>query len=72
MDVTPDIANHRRFVLDTFVNIMPQYRPAHRVGTATQDGSRRYAEIDRRTTLDDWSIAVQAARDAGLWRFDPK
>jgi putative pyruvate formate lyase activating enzyme len=57
---------------DTFVNIMPQYRPAHKVGRIAEDGGCAYAEINRRPTLDELKAAYQAARDAGLWRFDQR
>lgn len=49
---------------DTYVNIMGQYRPAHRVGGA------RFAEIDRRPTGAELREAQHLARAAGLWRFD--
>jgi len=49
---------------DTYVNIMDQYYPAGRVN------SRSYGEINRRLRTDEYEAAVQAARDAGLWRFD--
>ena len=56
---------------DTYVNLMGQYRPANRVGTRGSDGSaRQYAEIDRPVTADEMSAAYEAARHAGLWRFD--
>jgi putative pyruvate formate lyase activating enzyme len=55
---------------DTFVNIMGQYRPEHHVGQVTKDGKRRYAEIDRRPSAEDMDAAYEAARGAGLWRFD--
>ena len=48
---------------DTYVNVMAQYHPAHRVGP-------RYADIDRRPTQREIMSVVQAGRDAGLWRFD--
>ena len=50
---------------DTFVNIMGQYRPEHRVGPDT-----RYALINRRPRPDELKEAHAAARRAGLWRFD--
>ena len=59
---------------DTYVNIMAQYRPAYEVGhvavAGPQAGRPRYAEIDRRPTSAELEAAYQAARDAGLWRFD--
>jgi len=59
---------------DTFVNIMGQYRPAYQVGTDAGEeddaGAVRYAEINRRPAQSELDAAYQAARDAGLWRFD--
>jgi putative pyruvate formate lyase activating enzyme len=57
---------------DTFVNIMPQYRPAHEVGRIDQDGEPKYAEINRGLTVNDLAAAHDAARNAGLWRFDER
>ena len=42
----------------TYVNVMPQYRPA---GLA-----RRYPEIDRPVTVEEYQAAVEAADGAGL------
>lgn len=55
---------------DTFVNIMEQYRPCHRVGTPDGTGCRQFGEIDRRPTPDEFEAVYGAARQAGLWRFD--
>ena len=52
---------------DTYVNIMGQYRPEHRVV-----GSDRYSDIDRRPTRREIDAVYSAARDAGLWRFDER
>ncbi len=52
---------------DTYVNIMGQYRPEHRVPR-----SERYADIDRRPHRDEMQAAFAAARHAGLWRFDER
>ena len=57
---------------DTFVNIMGQYRPAYEVGRIAQDDEPKYAEIDRCPTLDELKAAYEAARNAGLWRFDQR
>ena len=51
----------------TYVNVMAQYRPAHRV-----PGSRRYRDIDRRPTGREVSAARAAARAAGLHRLDAR
>jgi putative pyruvate formate lyase activating enzyme len=55
---------------DTWVNVMAQYRPAHRVGERRQRGERPYAAIDRRPRSAELAAAHAAARASGLWRFD--
>ena len=55
---------------DTFVNIMAQYRPAHRVGRG--DSAAAYEDIDRRPSQQELKHAYAAARAAGLWRFDDR
>jgi putative pyruvate formate lyase activating enzyme len=55
---------------DTFVNIMAQYHPDHRVGTRAPDGTVLYPELNRRVTRDEMEEAYACAREAGLWRFD--
>jgi putative pyruvate formate lyase activating enzyme len=59
---------------DTFINIMAQYRPAHRVGAArkTEEGvsAASYDEINRRPTTNEILNAYELASRAGLWRFD--
>jgi putative pyruvate formate lyase activating enzyme len=59
---------------DTFVNIMGQYRPEHLVGRMSEDpnaaGGVRYPKINRRPTREEIESAYEAARKAGLWRFD--
>jgi len=57
---------------DTHVNVMGQYRPAHRVGELDRRGEARYAAIDRPTRSDEVSRALDAARAVGLWRFDER
>ena len=52
---------------DTYVNIMGQYRPEHRV-----PGAERYADIDRRPGRQEMAAVFEAARTAGLWRFDKR
>lgn len=52
---------------DTYVNIMSQYRPEHRV-----PGNPRYADIDRRPLPAEVAAVYRHARDAGLWRFDQR
>ena len=50
---------------DTYLNIMNQYRPDHRVPR-----NPRYADIDRRVSPAEMEAAYEAARRAGLWRLD--
>jgi putative pyruvate formate lyase activating enzyme len=54
---------------DTFVNIMGQYHPAHRVGEPQAEGGASFAEIGRRPTRTELHEAYEAARRAGLGRF---
>ena len=61
---------------DTYVNIMSQYRPKYEVGGIVQEGRNagyvRYAEISHRAEDDAIESAHEAARTAGLWRFDER
>ncbi|MBN2171006.1 MAG: radical SAM protein [Candidatus Krumholzibacteriota bacterium] len=54
---------------DTALNLMGQYRPAHRVGTPDGAGGRRFAELDRPPSASEMASARAAAAAAGLWRF---
>ncbi len=53
----------REVSADTFVNIMGQYRPAHRVSRAS------YEEINRRPTSGEVEAVWRQAQGVGLWRF---
>ncbi|MBN2369628.1 MAG: radical SAM protein [Vicinamibacteria bacterium] len=57
---------------DTYVNVMAQYHPAHRVGAPDSDGRRRFMDIDRTPRSSEIAEAHAAACRAGLWRFDEK
>jgi len=57
---------------DTYVNIMGQYRPDYRVGTADKSGHKKYEEINRNPEDFELARAYQAARKAGLYRFDKR
>lgn len=59
---------------DTFVNIMGQYRPEHRVGKrgAEGGGGAGFDDLNRRPTRAELAEAYTAARAAGLWRFDER
>jgi putative pyruvate formate lyase activating enzyme len=57
---------------DTFVNIMGQYRIEYQVGALAADGTPRYADIARRPENGEIGEAFEAAREAGLWRFDDR
>lgn len=52
---------------DTFLNVMPQYRPAGLV--AAPAGRARFAELARPIEREEFFEAVAAARAAGLRRF---
>lgn len=52
---------------DTYLNVMDQYRPDHKVGDV-----ERYDPINRTTTSAEFRAAVTAARDVGLWRLDTR
>jgi putative pyruvate formate lyase activating enzyme len=54
----------RELGADTYVNIMAQYRPAGRVSPT------QYPEINRCLTHEEFRCAIEAARDAGLFRLD--
>jgi putative pyruvate formate lyase activating enzyme len=51
---------------DSYVNVMGQFYPAGKVGQG------KYSEINRRVAGSEVREAVQAARRAGLWRFDER
>jgi putative pyruvate formate lyase activating enzyme len=59
---------------DTYLNVMDQYRPLHRVLEERLRGApaaeRRYSDLDRPLAPDEHEAAVEAARQAGLWRLD--
>ena len=58
---------------DTYVNIMGQYRPEYEVGQIARDGvALKYPEIGRRPGWEELERAHEAARRAGLWRFDER
>ncbi len=56
---------------DTFVNVMAQYRPAHRVGRhlPRAESGPCFPEINRPVRPDEMEQAFAAARRAGLHRF---
>lgn len=47
---------------DTYVNLMDQYRPVHKVV--------KEPPLDRRITTKEWEEAEQQMKDKGLWRLD--
>lgn len=57
---------------DTYVNVMPRYRPAHRVGELGAGGKRSHAEIDRPLHPTEVGFAADAAVRARLWRIDTR
>ncbi|GMU93935.1 MAG: radical SAM protein [Candidatus Hydrogenedentota bacterium] len=57
---------------DTYVNVMGQYRPEYQVGSIAGDGKPKYEDIHRRPLPAEMREAYDAARNAGLWRFDER
>lgn len=58
---------------DTYVNIMGQYRPEYQVKSLGVNGQgAKYAEINRPAQQAELDAAYEAAREAGLWRFDQR
>ncbi len=57
---------------DTYVNVMGQYRPEYQVGEIARSGQVKYGEVDRRPYQEEMEAAYEAARRAGLWRFDER
>ena len=51
---------------DTYINIMDQYHPAHKVR------SDKYGEINRRVNSQEKREVLEAAEEANLWRFDER
>jgi putative pyruvate formate lyase activating enzyme len=49
---------------NTYVNIMDQYRPVYK--------ARELPPLDRTLRWEEYEAAVEAARAAGLWRFDTR
>jgi putative pyruvate formate lyase activating enzyme len=54
----------REISTDTYVNIMPQYRPEGR--------ALSHPEIDRTITMAEWREAIATAREEGLCRLDER
>jgi putative pyruvate formate lyase activating enzyme len=52
---------------DTYVNLMDQYHPAHKVVTEPD-----YADINRRLFNSEFQRARAYAAEAGLWRLDAR
>lgn len=51
---------------DTYVNIMPQYRPSGKVNNI------HFPEMNRYITNSEYHAALQTALTAGLWRLDER
>lgn len=54
----------REVSTETYINLMDQYRPCYR--------AREFPPLDRPITAQEYAEAVQAARKAGLHRFDQR
>ena len=52
----------REVSIDTYINIMEQYRPCHRANEVPQ--------LTRRITRQEHEAVLQTARELGLWRLD--
>ena len=52
---------------DTYLNLMDQYHPAHKVQTEAQ-----FSEINRRLDRSEFRQALADAAAAGLWRLDSR
>ena len=52
---------------DTFVNVMGQYRPEHKVGAGN-----RFKDVDRRPRSAEMDAAFESAHRAGLHRLDQR
>jgi len=55
-----------RVSVNTYINIMGQYRPEGKVS------GEKYTEINQRASAEEIRKAYQAAEQAGLWRFDQR
>jgi putative pyruvate formate lyase activating enzyme len=55
---------------DTYVNMMDQYHPAAKVVSGRF--KERYSPINRRITQPEYHRAMEAAAQAGIWRFDER
>ncbi|MCJ7548112.1 MAG: radical SAM protein [Anaerolineae bacterium] len=53
---------------DTYINVMAQYRPAHRAYECATPAM----PLDRRVTPAEVAAAMRQAHTAGLWRFDER
>ena len=70
-DATEDARHIMRYLADevsphTFINIMPQYRPAWKVS------AKKYSAINRRITPEEMEATTEIARQEGLYRFDTR
>jgi len=54
--------------MDTYINIMDQYRPEGRVLKKPE----KYQEINRRTSFPEYEEALRIVRDEGLYRIDKR
>ena len=62
----------REVSVDTYINIMGQYRPEFQVGTPDRKGQLQYQEIAREPSSSEMVAALEAAHRVGLWRFDQR
>ncbi len=62
----------REVSVDTYINIMGQYRPEFQVGSPDRRDQPQYQEIARESSGNEMVAAFEAARRAGLWRIDQR
>ncbi|MBC7292957.1 MAG: hypothetical protein H5T84_02410 [Thermoleophilia bacterium] len=55
---------------DTYINVMDQYRPEHKVLRGASFCLEGCETLGRQLGADEFLAAVQAVRAAGLWRLD--
>ena len=57
---------------DTYVNVMAQYRPEHRVGKPNRRGELQFPELNQRPRNGELDEALEIAGAAGLSRLDSR
>jgi len=60
----------REISVDTYVNIMPQYRPCGQAGQITGKMTGNMKEFDRYPAKSEFQTALQEAENEGIHRLD--